>query len=298
MNHQTQIFSFIITTLLIGSSVCFAQSPAPKQIEVFGQKINYVETGAGPHVILLHGLADDWSVWEQTIPALKSKYHVWAIDQIGFGQSDKPFINYRVAVFVEFLHAFCKKAGIEKATLVGNSLGGWVAAAYAHAHPDRVEKLVLVNAAGYWPQQEGVRELRREELMQISVSSLSAYQETMKWMFYDDSLATEAVVEQAYTAQLKRNDGYTINQFIESVLRREDRLDGMLPAIKTPTLVLWTREDEATPLAIGHAFAKALPNAQATILERCGHMPQVECARKLNEALQKFLQGAAQTTTR
>ncbi|HEX4948923.1 MAG TPA: alpha/beta fold hydrolase, partial [Blastocatellia bacterium] len=117
------------------------QMPAPKQVENFGQKINYVETGAGTNVILLHGLADDLTVWEQTIPALQAKYHVWAIDQIGFGQSDKPFMNYRVAVFVEFLHAFMKKAGIEKATLVGNSLGGWVAAAYAHAHPDRVEKL-------------------------------------------------------------------------------------------------------------------------------------------------------------
>lgn len=285
---------FIITTLF--TVALNAQTPAPKQIEIYGQKINYVETGAGPNVILLHGLADDLTVWEQTIPALKSKYHVWAIDQIGFGQSDKPFINYRVSVLVEFLHAFVKKAGIEKATLVGNSLGGWVAAAYAHAHPDRVEKLVLVCAAGYWPT--GIRELRREELMQISVSSPSAYRATMKWMFHDDSLVTDAAVEQYYTSQLKRNDGYTINQFIESVLRREDRLDSLLPAIKTPTLILWSREDEATPLPIANAFAKALPNAQTTIIEGCGHMPQLECAGKTNEALLKFLSGATQTTAR
>jgi pimeloyl-ACP methyl ester carboxylesterase len=276
--------------------VVHAQSPVPKRLEVFGQKIHYVEAGTGPNVILLHGLADDWSVWEQTLPALKTRHHVWAMDQIGFGQSDKPFINYRVTVFVEFLHAFMKRAGIEKATLVGNSLGGWVAAAYAHAHPDRVEKLVLVNAAGYWPQ--GVPELRREELTQMVTSSPSAYRAMMQWMFYDDSLVTEAAVEQYYTAQLKRNDGYTINQFIESVLRREDRLDALLPAIKTPTLVLWTREDEATPLAIGQAFAKVLPNAQTTILERCGHMPQLECAGKLNEALLKFLSSTTQTTSR
>jgi pimeloyl-ACP methyl ester carboxylesterase len=276
--------------------VVHAQSPVPKRLEVFGQKIHYVEAGTGPNVILLHGLADDWSVWEQTLPALKAKYRVWAIDQIGFGQSDKPFINYRVTVFVEFLHAFMKRAGIEKATLVGNSLGGWVAAAYTYAHPDRVEKLVLVNAAGYWPA--GIPELRREELTQMVTSSPSAYRAMMQWMFYDDSLVTEAAVERYYTAQLKRNDGYTINQFIESVLRREDRLDALLPAIKTPTLVLWTRQDEATPLAIGQAFAKVLPNAQTTILERCGHLPQLECAAKLNEALLKFLASTTQTTAR
>lgn len=294
MNRHLHWLTIIIALFITAN--LHAQTPVPKQVEIFGQKINYVEAGAGPNVILLHGLADDMTVWEQTIPALKAKYRVWAIDQIGFGQSDKPFINYRVSVFVEFLDAFLKKAGIEKATLVGNSLGGWVAAAYAHAHPDRVEKLVLVCSAGYWPT--GIRELSREELMQITVSSPSAYKATMKWMFHDDSLVTDESVEQYYTAQLKRNDGYTINQFIESVLRHEDRLDGMLPAIKTPTLVLWTREDEVTPLAIGQAFAKALPNAQTTILESCGHMPQVECAGKLNDALLKFLPSATQTTAR
>lgn len=294
MKYQSRFLS-LISALLLTVTIS-AQTPAPKQVEIFGQKIHYVETGAGPNVILLHGLADDWSVWEQTIPALQSKHRVWAIDQIGFGQSDKPFINYRVSVFVEFLHAFITKQGIAKATLVGNSLGGWVAAAYAHAHPDRVEKLVLVCAAGYWPT--GIRELRREELMQISVSSPSAYRKTMKWMFHDDSLVTDEAVAQAYASQLKRNDGYTINQFIESVLRREDRLDALLPAIKTPTLILWARKDEVTPLAIGHAFAKALPNAQTTIIERCGHMPQLECAGKTNEALLKFLSSATQTTAR
>jgi pimeloyl-ACP methyl ester carboxylesterase len=117
-------------------------------------------------------------------------------------------------------------------------------------------------------------------------------------MFHDDSLVTDEAVAQAYASQLKRNDGYTINQFIESVLRREDRLDALLPAIKMPTLILWTREDEATPLPIANAFAKVLPNAQTTILEKCGHMPQLECAGRLNEALLKFLPSSTRTTAR
>ncbi len=262
-------------------------SPAPKQVEIFGQKINYLEVGSGPNVILLHGLGDDLSVWEQTVPALASMYRVWAIDQIGFGGSDKPFINYRVSVLVEFLNAFCKKLGVEKATLVGNSLGGWVAAAFASAHPDKVEKLVLVGAAGYWPKQE----LSREQLMKLSASSPAAYRETLKWMLHDETILTDDFVEQAYAAQLKRNDGYTIKEFIESVLRGEDRLDGKMNRIKAPTLVVWGREDEATPLAIGEAFAKEIPGAQMAAIERCGHMPQWECAAAFNAALLKFLAG-------
>ena len=271
------------------------QLPISKQVEIFGQQINYLETGSGPNVILLHGLGDDLSVWEQTIPALNGKYRVWALDQIGCGRSDKPYINYRASVFVEFLHAFCKKLGIEKATLVGNSLGGWVAAAFAQAYPNMVEKLVLVGAAGYWPKHAGVEELSREQLMRLSASSPSAYRETLKWMLHDESILTDAFVQQAYTAQLRRNDGYTIREFIESVLRGDDRLNGKMKQIEAPTLVVWGREDEATPLIIGEALAKEIDGAQIARIDMCGHMPQFECAAAFNTALLKFLASGLST---
>lgn len=270
-------------------SATTAVAQPPKQVEVFGQKINYIETGSGPNVILLHGLGDDLQIWEQTVKALAPKYHVWAIDQIGCGQSDKPLLNYRASVLVEFLDGFCKKAGIQKATLVGNSLGGWVAASFAHAHPNKVERLVLVGAAGFWPKQPGIAELSRQQLNILSVSSLAAYRETMRWMLYDESILTDELVEQAYAAQLTRKDAYTIDRFIESVLRGEDRLDGKLKQIKAPTLVIWGRQDEATPPAIGEAFVREIPGAQAAFLDRCGHMPQWECHAAFNAALRKFL---------
>jgi pimeloyl-ACP methyl ester carboxylesterase len=287
------IRKILFAVIGISLAAMSARAQSPKQVEIFGQKINYIETGSGPNVILLHGLGDDLNVWEQTVPALAPKYHVWALDQIGCGQSDKPQLNYRVSVLVEFLHAFCNKLGIEKATLVGNSLGGWVGAAFAHAFPNRVEKLVLVGAAGYWPKHFGVEELSHQQMMQLSVSSLSAYKEMLKWMLYDETILTDAFVEEAYVAQLKRRDGFTINQIIESVLRGEDRLDGKPKQIKAPTLVVWGRQDEVTPLAIGEAFAREIPGAQTAFLDRCGHMPQWECAAPFNAALLKFMGGAS-----
>src|ERR1700736_2603636 len=142
--------AFAITaTLLILIVPVRAQAPAGKQVEVFGQNIHYVEAGAGPNVILLHGLGGDSSNWTPTISAVASKYHVWAPDQIGFGASDKPLIPYRVGTLVEFLEGFCKKAGIDKATVVGNSVGGWTAMAFTLAHPERAENLVRGAGAGY-----------------------------------------------------------------------------------------------------------------------------------------------------
>ena len=151
--------SFAVAMALLAAA--WAQTPQSKQVEVFGQKIHYVEAGSGPNVILLHGLGGDSTNWAATVPALASNYHVWAPDQIGFGASDKPLINYRVGTLVDFLEGFCKKAGIDKAVVVGNSLGGWTAMAFTLAHPERVQKLVLVDSAGYSFNQSPVKPTRQ-----------------------------------------------------------------------------------------------------------------------------------------
>ena len=116
---------------------------------IYGVKIHYVEAGSGPVVVLLHGLGGNYTNWAFNTSALAQKYRVIVPDQIGFGKSDKPVINYRIATYVDFLDAFLKELKVERASLVGNSMGGWVAAAYTLAHPERVERLVLVDAAGF-----------------------------------------------------------------------------------------------------------------------------------------------------
>ncbi|PYJ75489.1 MAG: hypothetical protein DME69_14950 [Verrucomicrobia bacterium] len=120
-----------------------------KFVTVYGAKIHYVEAGSGAPLILIHGLADNVAVWDSVIPSLAAKFRVIAFDQIGFGHSDKPLLNYRVSTFVDFLDGLMTELKIERASLVGNSLGGWVAAAFALTHPERVERLVLSDAAGY-----------------------------------------------------------------------------------------------------------------------------------------------------
>ncbi|HKS41714.1 MAG TPA: alpha/beta hydrolase, partial [Blastocatellia bacterium] len=145
-----------IVSLLAISITASAQTTATKQsavadktATVYGVKIHYQEAGSGPVVILLHGLGGDVSNWAQTIGPLSQKYRVIVPDQIGFGRSDKPMINYRVGTLVDFLDGFYKELKLERASLVGNSLGGWTAAAYTLAHPEKVERLVLVDAAGF-----------------------------------------------------------------------------------------------------------------------------------------------------
>jgi len=282
---------------LLLAAVALAQAPASKTVDVFGQKIHYLEAGFGPNVILLHGLGGDASNWALSVPLLAKSFHVYVPDQIGFGESDKPLINYRVATLVDFLDGFTKKVGITKASIVGNSLGGWAAMGYTLAHPDKVEKMVLVDSAGYSFDKLGGPRPTHEMLEGLNPSTLAGAKGVLAIVLANKAMINDAVAEQMLTSHLKHNDGYTIDKFIDSILRSEDVVDGKLGAIKAPTLVIWGREDALVPLAAGKMLATEIPGAGSVILDHCGHVPQLECAVPFNAALMKFLAaGTGQST--
>jgi pimeloyl-ACP methyl ester carboxylesterase len=267
-----------------------AQKPADKFATVYGAKIHYLEAGSGPVVILLHGLGGDASNWAMTVGPLSQKYRVIAPDQIGFGLSDKPFLNYRVATLVDFLAGFYKELKIERATLVGNSLGGFVSLAFALAHPERVDRIVLVDAAGYaLPKDADMRVLGA-----LNPSTRSQVKELLPLVFYNKQVfGGDAAVDALFARRVSAGDGYTIQRLIESIVRGDDVLDGKLSAIKQPTLIIWGREDLLTPLAMGERFKKDIQGSELVIIEKCGHVPQLEKAAEFNAALMKFLAGGA-----
>jgi pimeloyl-ACP methyl ester carboxylesterase len=270
---------------------------AAQDVQVFGQKIHYLETGSGPTVILLHGLGGDASNWAATLPALAKSFHVFVPDQIGFGASDKPLANYRVGMLVDFLDGFCKKLGITKATVVGNSLGGWTAMAFTLAHPDKVERMVLVDSAGFSFEHLGGSKPTREMLEVMNVSTVQGAKTLLGIILANKSLATDAAAENLLAEHLRKNDGYTIERFIDSILRGDDVVDGKLAGIKVPSLVVWGREDLLTPLAGGKMMANEIGGSEIVILDHCGHVPQLECSAPFNAALIKFLgSGTTQPT--
>ena len=277
--------------LLIAFALCFAtQINAQKEITIYGQKINYVEAGSGPNLILLHGLGGSSQGWQFNIGPLAEKYHVFVPDQIGFGKSDKPLVNYRIRTYVDFLDQFCKQLKIERPTLVGSSMGGWIAAIYAATYPDRVDKLVLVDAAGYAPPKDfdtraffGLNPTTRAE-MKVLVAKV----------FYNKAFLTDAAIDQAMTARLGAGDGYTIKTITESIIRGEDFLDDVVKTIKHPTLIVWGREDGLVPLSEGERFHKDIAGSTLIVFDQCGHAPNIEKAGEFNAAVIKFLGAGAQ----
>ncbi|HJQ30726.1 MAG TPA: alpha/beta fold hydrolase [Pyrinomonadaceae bacterium] len=267
-----------------------ATQAAEKEVTVFGQKIRYVEAGSGPVVVLLHGLGGNSTNWAFNIPALAQKYRVVVPDQIGFGRSDKPLVNYRVGTYADFLDKFLDELKIEKAALVGNSMGGWIAALYTLQHPSRVERLVLVDAAGFRPPKE----FDLATLSGLNPSTREGMKRLAGMVFFNPLLKSDAAIDLMLTQRLSAGDGYTIQSLVESIYRGEDMLDGRLSAIKQPVLLIWGREDGLTPLAReGAQFQKELAGARLVVLDNCGHVPQVEKAAEFNAAVLAFL--AAET---
>lgn len=276
----------LLSCLACCSTAAAQAVPVEKDVTVYGSKIHYAEAGSGPTVILLHGLGGNWSNWASNIGPLAAGNHVVVLDQIGFGKSDKPLINYGVATYVDFLDQFCKQLKIERASLVGVSMGGWIAASYALAFPAKVDRLVLVDAAGYAPPAN----FDSRTLYGLNPSTRSGMKELSARVFYNQALfGSEAAIDQLMALRINAGDGYTINSIIDSITRGEGFLDKRVQAIRQPTLIVWGRQDGLVLLADGERFKKEIPNSTLVVFDQCGHVPPFEKAADFNAAVLKFL---------
>ncbi len=277
----------LIVAMLMLSAIAFTQAPQDKSVTVFGAKINYIEAGdpSKPKVILLHGLGGSILNWSLNTAPIAQNYHVIALDQVGFGKSDKPELKYRLGTFADFLDKFMAELKIEKASLVGNSMGGWVAALMAIKYPNRVEKIVLADAAGLVPKS-----FSENQVYQLNNSTRDEIRANMKLIFANPMFQNnEALVDQFMTARVTAGDGGTINSLIESIKRREDLLNDRLGEIKKPTLIIWGKQDGLLPITDAYTFNKGIVGSELVIFDQCGHVPQFEKAADFNRAVIAFL---------
>ncbi len=269
----------------------YKRTPSSKDVTVFGFKIHYLEAGTGPDVVLLHGLGGDSSHWAFNINTLSHSFHVIVPDQIGFGMSDKPLINYRVGTLVDFLDKFFAELNLNHVTLVGNSFGGWIAADYAIEHPDKVTRLVLVDSAGFALPKD----LDTQQLSALNPSTREQMRALAGRVIYNSELfVNEAMIDLMFTRHLTAGDGFTIDKLIGSIERSEDVLDNRLGKIKVPVLIIWGKQDGLLPLSDGERFKKEITGARLIVFDQCGHAPMVEQAAKFNDEVIKFISAPAQ----
>jgi pimeloyl-ACP methyl ester carboxylesterase len=270
-----------------------------RSAEVHGARVNYIEMGEGPAVVFIHGLAGCWQNWLENIPQFAARHRVVAVDLSGFGHSELPQEEISIPGYGRFIDAFLGVIGVERAALVGNSMGGFIAAETAISHPGRVEKLVLVAAAGGPALADrnsdaSDRLMRAARLFAPIAAAAFARREhlvrrpglrrALLWKVarHPDRLEPELCFEVASGAG---KPGFL--DALQAVFDYDFR--ERLGDISCPTLIVWGRNDEIVPVDDAHQYERLIPGSLKVIFEDTGHVPMLERPARFNKLVEEFV---------
>ncbi len=254
-----------------------------KFADVWGYKIRYLEEGdSKKNVILLHGLGGSAERWLKVIPLLSSKYRVIAPDMIGYGHSDKPSVDYTIEFFAKYLSGFINSLGLSKTVLIGSSLGGQVAAECAGSN-DIIEKLILVAPSGAMKRSNPTMDAYMMAALYPNLTSARIAFEMMSGTGTVDEDTVNNFVERMRSPNAKL-------AFLSSVLSvKNSQIRDSLQKIKTPTLLLWGKEDKMIPIENAQEFIGSIRNCKFRELNGIGHLPHVEDAGLFVQSVFEFL---------
>lgn len=277
-----------------GPDAMFADGPG-------GMKVHWRDEGCRdcPAMILLHGSGASLHTFAPLIPRLGAEYRVITFDQPGHGLTGPhPMGDYSAGGLSQALDAVAAAAGLEHFILGGNSMGGWVSWRYALAHPERVDALLLIDAAGA-PMREGETppapsigfRLLRNPLTRPIAEHVTPREVIAKTLL--DSVAVDEIVDDAMIDrywELLRFPGNRRATVKRAVTDREDDFAARLKEIAAPALVLWGAEDTFIPKSAATTFDERIPNADIVILDGVGHIPMEEAPERTANAILRFLE--------
>ncbi|MCW3029249.1 MAG: alpha/beta hydrolase fold protein [Solirubrobacterales bacterium] len=262
--------------------------------------MNTIELGEGPPVVFVHGLSGSWQNWLEQLPVLAREHRVVAMDLPGFGYSPMPREEISIAGYARLLDGLLGELGIAAATVVGNSMGGFIGAELAIAFPQRVERLVLVSAAGLsthndprtvrampallrlqriiaagaaWLASKSEEVVRRPRLREATMGLVVRHPSRLPAVLAAEQL--RGAGKPGFIPALEALIGYDVR----------DRL----PEIACPTLIVWGDRDRLISVRDADVFAELIPDSRKMIFEDTGHMAMLERPEAFNELLSGFL---------
>ncbi len=266
----------------------------PRYETIGGRRLRYVRAGSGTAVVLVHGFGSSIYTWKDVIPALAARHDVVALDLPGFGESDRP-ADLSHEDFGGAVTGLMDRLGIERAALVGNSMGGSTTAIVAAAAPGRVSRLVLLAAAGFNMEPQA-----RPALVRLTTSWAAPVlgllpgkrlivERSLRQVFHDDALVTEERVSEYLASAQRPGSLAALRSLGASLGVRPSRVADALPGIKAPTLVIWGDDDRWVPLAHADRFVAAIAGARKVVIPACGHVPQEEKPAEVARLMLEFL---------
>ena len=269
-------------------------------VRVQDRWMNVLDYGSGPPLVFVHGLSGCWQNWLENLPYFARDHRVIAVDLPGFGESEMPAEPISISAYADTIDALMTELGIDRAQIVGNSMGGFIGAELAIHHPGRVERLVLVAAAGL--SIENVRTERARGLRHHLENVAFFY---VGWLASrSDAVARRGRLRSALLLLVAAHPAklppeLTIEQVSGSGKPGfSDALDAMchyplrdrLEHVSCTTLIVWGDKDRLVPVGDAAVFEKLIPDSRLFIYADTGHLPQMERPARFNADVHAFLQ--------
>jgi pimeloyl-ACP methyl ester carboxylesterase len=262
-------------------------------VSAAGHAVHVEQEGSGSPLVLLHGFGGSTLSWRRVIPELASTHRVVALDQFGFGWTERPTdpALYGSGGQLALVVAVMDALGLERAVVMGHSWGGGLALRLAAAHPERISKLILVAATD--PRRSGgrragrMRQLLARAALRTVLLREGTIRSHLQRSVYDPEVVDEDMVR-GYLARLRvEGAGRALSGL--SALPATTPPPVVLEHLDLPVLLVWGAEDRAVPPAVGERLEAAIPGARRVILERCGHLPMDEAPEEFLTVVRPFL---------
>ena len=272
-----------------------------RSVTLHGNRYAYRMAGAGPVVVLIHGITSDSSTWAQVMPGLAKHFTVIAPDLLGHGGSAKPTGDYSLGAHASLVRDILQELGHDRATFVGHSLGGGVAMQMAYQFPERCERLILVDSGG----------LGREVSLLLRAATLPGAEYVLPILTNGRLLDAGRIVGRAMGAvglgpgtDLRESarghaslaDRVTREAFLRTVRsvvepsgQRVNATDRLYLAERAPMLFVWGQRDTLIPVSHGHSAHARVPSSRLEVFEDSGHFPQLDEPKRFVEVLSEFI---------
>jgi pimeloyl-ACP methyl ester carboxylesterase len=275
-----------------------------QSVVIDGLRIAYadINTSHGTPVVFLHGVGGSSNWFTEAYKRLLGTRRVIGVDWIGFGKSDKPRLDDAIPFHVEMLARFLDTLEIERASIVGHSMGGLVASHFAIEHPERLERLVLVAPAGVREVPPDARPAIVEFWSYNRVQNMDAIARRAWWETmvagWNDSLERLLELHVELAESLDHREWARAGEAaIASILANP--IGAKLAQIEAPTLLIWGVDDQIVPYSNAALACDMIPNAQLVAIEGCGHLPMFEKPDEFNNAVVEFVtSGTISSATR
>ncbi|MEL6591980.1 MAG: alpha/beta hydrolase [Bacteroidota bacterium] len=261
-------------------------------LEIDHALVHYRDEGQGPPILLLHGTFASLHTFDGWVTQLKTDYRLIRLDLPGFGLSEVTEDHvYSMSRYLHIIETLLNELGMDRVSIAGNSLGGWLAWEFALDYPERVERLVLIDAAGVEIHRHIPLPVRLARLpFAKKFAPLFINRPTIKHfireVYADPSRITPEVIDRYYELFAREGNPEAFLTIVNS--KFEDRAD-QLPKIDVPTLIIWGEQDNWLPLSNAYHFLNVMPNAKLIIYEDLGHIPMEEAPEETAQDLDEFM---------